>query len=75
MQIKRQVLHHCLDQAKEMFKLGEKDKARDYCDMGIAHLAYLKEDGANGTDIIEGSTINLWLERFWQQLENNNLML
>ena len=29
MQIKRQVLHHCLDQAKEQFKLGETDKARD----------------------------------------------
>ena len=43
--------------------------------MGIAHLAFLKEDGANGEDIIEGSTINLWLERFWQQLEINGLML
>ena len=60
---------------KIILTLKEDNKARDYCDMGIAHLAYLKEDGANGTDIIEGSTINLWLERFWQQLENNNLML
>ena len=75
MKIEKQILHNCLDKAKSFYKLGDKDKARDYCDMGIAHLAFLKEDGANGDDIIEGSTINLWLERFWQQLENNNLML
>ena len=75
MKFKKQVLHHCYAKAKEMMKANQPDKARDYCDMGIAHLAYLKEDGAKGTDVIEGSPINLWLERFWQQLENNNLML
>ncbi len=73
--IKNGQLHRHYQKCKDYIALKEDNKARDYCDVGIAHLAFLKEDGANGDDIIEGSTINLWLERFWQQLENNNLML
>ena len=53
----------------------ERDKARDYCDMGIGFVAAKKEDGADGEDLIEGVKINLWLERFWMFLENKNLML
>ena len=75
MQIKRQVLHHCLDQAKEMFKLGDKDKARDYCDMGIAFVANKRIDGYGAKDKIEDVKVELWLERFWMFLENKNLML
>ena len=75
MVIERQTLHYCFDQAKEMFKLGKQDKARDYCDMGIAYVAQKKEDGASGEDLIENVKINLWLERFWMLLENNKLML
>jgi hypothetical protein len=75
MKIKRQVLHHCLDQAKSFYKLGERDKARDYCDMGIGYVAAKKEDGWDGEDLIEDVKINLWLERFWMFLENKNLML
>ena len=64
-----------MDQAKSFYKLGERDKARDYCDMGIAYVAQKKEDGASGEDLIENVKINLWLERFWMLLENNKLML
>ena len=73
--IERQVLHHCLDKAKEFYKLGDNDKARDYCDMGIGYVAAKKESGWDGEDLIENVKINLWLERFWMFLENNNLML
>ena len=73
--IKNGQLHKHYAKIKNYLVVKDKDKARDYCDMGIAHLAFLKEDGAQGEDVIEGSTINLWLERFWQQLENNGLML
>jgi hypothetical protein len=73
--IKNGQLHRHYQKCKDYIAAKDDSKARDYCDMGIAHLAYLKEDGAKGTDVIEGSPINLWLERFWQQLENNNLML
>ena len=73
--IKNVQLHMHYQKCKDYIEAKDDSKARDYCDMGIAHLAYLKEDGAKGTDVIEGSPINLWLERCWQQLENNNLML
>ena len=73
--IERQVLHHCYDQAKEFYKLGDKNKARDYLDMGIGFCATKKESGMSGEDLIEGVRINLWLERFWMKLENWNLML
>lgn len=75
MQIKRQVLHHCLDQAKEQFKLGETDKARDYCDMGIAYVREKRIEGYDAKDEIEDIRVELWLERFWMFLENKNLML
>ena len=39
MKIEKQILHYCLDKAKEFHKLGEPNKARDYCDMGIAYVA------------------------------------
>lgn len=73
--IEKQVLHHCLGKAKEFIKLGQKDKARDYCDMGIAYVADKKQNGYDSEDLIEDVRINLWLERFWMFLENKNLML
>ncbi len=75
MKTEKQVLHHCLEKAKEFYKLGERDKARDYCDMGIAYVAGKKENGYDGEDLIEDVRINLWLERFWMFLENKQLML
>ena len=76
MKIERQILHNCLDKAKEFIKLGERDKARDYCDMGIAYVTDKKiNDGMRGDDLIEDVRINLWLERFWMFLENKNLLL
>ena len=73
--IKKQVLTHCLAQAKEFYKLGDQDKARDYCDMGIGFVAAKKANGWDGEDLIEDVKINLWLERFWMFLENKNLLL
>ena len=75
MKIERQVLHHCFDQSKHFIILGERDKARDYADMGIGFCASKKEHGVDGEELNEGDKINLWLERFWMFLENNNLML
>ena len=73
--IEKQVLHHCLAQAKYFIKLEERDKARDCADMGIAYTASRKENGFSGEDLVEGIKINLWLERFWMFLENKNLLL
>lgn len=73
--IERQLLHNCFDKAKEYFKEGNRDKARDYCDMGIAYVAGKKAEGMDGEELIEDVRINLWLERFWMFLENKKLML
>ena len=75
MKVKKQVLHYCLDQAKSFYKLGERDKARDYCDMGIGYVASKRENGYGAKDLIEDVRVELWLERFWMYLENNKLML
>jgi hypothetical protein len=75
MKVERQILHNCFDKAKSFYKLGEKDKARDYCDLGIGFCASKKEHGMDGEDLIEDIRINLWLDRFWQFLENKNLLL
>ena len=71
----KQVLHHCLKQAKEFIKSGEPDKSRDYCDMGIAFVAEKRIEGYGAKDTIEDVRVELWLERFWMFLENNKLML
>lgn len=75
MKVEKQVLHHCFAKAKENFKLGEKDKARDYCDMGIAYVAGKRSEGFDAKDEIEEVRIELWLERFWMFLENKGLLL
>jgi len=75
MKLKRQVLHHCLEQAKEMIAAHQPDKARDYCDMGIGYVAAKRNSGYGATDLIEDIRVELWLERFWMYLENNKLML
>ena len=45
MKPKKQVLHYCFAKAKEFIKLGDRDKARDYCDMGIAFVAEKRIEG------------------------------
>ena len=64
-----------MDRAKECYRLGEPDKARDYCDMGIAFVREKRSAGALAKDKIEGVRVELWLERFWMFLENKKLML
>lgn len=74
--IEKQILHHYFSQAKEMFKQGETDKARDYLDMILFHVALKKEkNGFKGEDLVEGVKINLWIDRAWQTLEKWNLLL
>ena len=57
----KQVLHHCLKQAKEFIKSGEPDKSRDYCDMGIAFVAEKRIEGYGAKDTIEDVRVELWL--------------
>mgnify|MGYP003651645306 CR=1 FL=1 len=75
MKVQKQILHNCLDKAKEMLKVGERDKARDHLDRGIAWVAEKRIEGYGATDLIEDVRVELWLERFWMTLENNDLLL
>lgn len=50
---------------KKHIKNGERNKARDYCDMGIAFVAGKREKGLGAKDLIEDVRVELWLERFW----------
>lgn len=73
--MEKQILHTCLFKAKQSFKLGDKESARNICDLGIAYIADKRNDGWQPEDLIEGVKVDLWLERFWMFLENKNLML
>jgi|TARA_R110002153_G_scaffold134131_1_gene283209 hypothetical protein len=75
MKVQKQILHNCLAEAKSFYKLGEKDKARDQCDLGIGFVASKRITGYGAKDTIEGIRVELWLERFWMFLENKNLLL
>lgn len=72
---KKQILAPLLCKAKEFYKKGLKDDARDYCDMGLFYIVEMKQRGMKEEDIIDGIKISLWKERFWSFLERKNLML
>ena len=74
MKLKKLILHNCLDKAKSFHKLGENDKARDYCDMGIAFVAEKRIEGYGAKDTIEDVRVELWLEkRTMIQVNGGNL--
>jgi hypothetical protein len=72
---KKMVLSPLLSKAKEAYKNGEKDNARDYCDMGLYYIVEMKQRGMGEEDEIDNIPISLWKERFWSFLERKNLML
>ena len=73
--MKNGTLHRCFAKANLLLEKGDKNRARDYWDMGIGYVALKKEKGFDGEDLLENVKINLWLERFWMLLENNKLLL
>lgn len=72
---KNGTLHRHFQKAKMFIEKKDNDKARDYCDMGIAFVREKRSAGALAKDKIEGVRVELWLERFWMFLENKNLLL
>lgn len=73
--MEKQVLHTCLFKAKQSFKSGDTESARDFCDLGIAYIADKRNEGYSAEDLVEGVKVDLWLERFWMFLENKNLLM
>ena len=70
------VLTPLFEGAKKGIKDGRRSEARDLCDMGIANVANkrAKED-YEMDDFIEDIRVETWLKRFWNLLENNDLLL
>ena len=72
---RKNTLTECFSKAKKYYKDGEHDKARDYCDMGIAYIREKRSQGMQANELLENVRLDLWLERFWMFLENKKLLL
>jgi len=62
-------------EAREAVKNNEMDKARDLFDTGLVIVAQAREEGLSDKDLIEDVRVELWLERLWYGLENNDLLI
>ena len=71
---RKNTLTECFKKAKQYYKNGEQDKARDYCDMGIAYIREKRNQGMQANELLENVRLDLWLERFWMFLENKKLL-
>lgn len=69
-------LTRIFEQAKKAISNNQLDQARDLLDLGIATVAnYYLLDKKSPKDKVEKTTLDIWMERFWYQLELNNLIL
>jgi hypothetical protein len=57
--------------AKAALAKGNKEIASDNLNTGILILARMTQEGVTNT---EGATVDRWKERFWFELESNDLM-
>jgi hypothetical protein len=70
------ILTPLFEGAKKCIKDNRPNEARDLCDMGIAHLANLRiYEDIDLEDDFEGIKVGTWLKRFWNFLENHDLLL
>jgi hypothetical protein len=61
--------------ARQAVTNGKMDEARDLFDKGLVKVATARCEGLGDKDLLDGVRIELWLERFWYGLENNNLLI
>ena len=57
--------------AKAALVKGEKEAAADFLNKGIGLLGSMT---LRGVDKVDGASIDRWKERFWFQLEENQLL-
>jgi len=57
--------------AKTALVMGNKAVASDHLNRGIIVLARLTQEGVENT---QGASIDRWKERFWFELESNDLL-
>ena len=71
---RKNTLTECFSKAKKYYKDGEHDKARDYCDMGIAYIREKRSQGMQANELLENVRLDLWLERFWTAAASSPLI-
>lgn len=71
----KQILTERFRRAKKYLKEGDRDKARDECDLGLVNIVNMRENGLKDGESIEGQPMDLWIQRFWVFLEKHNLLL
>jgi hypothetical protein len=57
--------------AKVALEKGEREEAASFLNKGIGFLGTLTQAGVEKVD---GATVDRWKERFWFQLEENDLL-
>lgn len=60
-----------MESAKAALVKGEKEMAADFLNKGIGLLGNLTQ---NGVERVDGASVDRWKERFWFQLEENDLL-
>ena len=60
-----------MESAKAALVKGEREAAADFLNKGIGLLGNLTQ---KGVEKVEGASIDRWKERFWFQLEDNQLL-
>jgi len=62
------------DSARKLLKEGKREEASELLNFGIYQLAFATLNGVPHDRMVEGATIERWKERFWFELESNDLM-
>jgi len=62
------------NEAKKLQKEGKKEELRDTLDNMLGLIILFREKNPDAVEM-EGAKIDLWFERIWVTLENENLML
>lgn len=62
------------DNARKFLKEGKREEAATLLNFGIYQLANATLEGVPQDQVVEGATVDRWKERFWFELEANNLL-
>ena len=62
------------NKAKRLQKEGKKEELRDTLDNMLGLIILFREKNPDAVEI-EGVKIDLWMERIWTCMENENIML
>jgi hypothetical protein len=62
------------ENARAFLKAGKREEASTLLNFGIYQLASATLEGVPHDQVVEGATVDRWKERFWFELEANDLL-